>query len=300
LALSQALKGRQAPLSQDSERTTTIMIKPRPVQVIAVSSAKGGVGKSNVCINLAIAMAERGHRVVVFDAGMGLGNVDILLGLTVRQTLSDVLAGRCRLEDILIPGPSGIRIAPAPCGDPAMTRLGPAAYAGVIHAFSNLADQIDVLLIDTSSGMSDSLLAFLQAAQEILLVVSDEPAAIAGSCALMRLMNSEYGANRFRVLASQVRNGHEGQLLFDKLARVTARLTDIGIRYAGAIPYDEAVRKAVQRQKAVLEVYPGSRASVALRALAEKAEHWPLPAGPGGHVEFFLERLVGGGQTPGI
>src|SRR5690554_3077485 len=100
------------------------MIKPRPVQVIAVSSAKGGVGKSNVCINLAIAMAERGHRVVVFDAGMGLGNVDILLGLTVRQTLSDVLAGRCRLEDILIPGPSGIRIAPAPCGDPAMTRLG--------------------------------------------------------------------------------------------------------------------------------------------------------------------------------
>jgi flagellar biosynthesis protein FlhG len=269
------------------------MNKPRPVQVIAVSSGKGGVGKSNIAVNLGIALAERGRRVVVLDAGLGLGNLDVLLGLTVHHNLQHVLDGQCSLEDILVDGPGGIRVAPSASGSLAMTRLTAAQHAGLIHAFSDLGDQTDVLIIDTSAGVSDSVLAFLRAAQEILLVLCDEPTSIADAYALIRMMHRDYGTSRFRVLANQVRNDREGAQLFEKLTRVTGRFLDARLHYSGAIPSDDAVRKAVQRQKAFMEAYPRARASLAMRALAEKVESWPLPSAPGGHLEFFVERLVG-------
>lgn len=269
------------------------MNKPRPVQVIAVSSGKGGVGKSNVAINLGIALAEKGRRVVVLDAGLGLGNVNVLLGLTATRTLQDVVSGNCSLEDVLVEGPGGIRIAPASSGNLAMNCLSSQQHAGLIHAFSDLGDQIDILIVDTSSGISESVISFLRASQEILLVLCDEPTSIADAYALIRLMNQDYGTSRFRILANQVRNDREGSQLFEKLTRVTGRFLDAGLQYAGAIPHDEAVRKAVQRQRAFMETYPKARASLAMRALADKVESWPLPAAPGGHLEFFVERLVG-------
>lgn len=268
------------------------MTKPHPVQVIAVTGGKGGVGKSNVSVNLAIALAEMGRRVVVMDADLGLANIDVLLGLTANRNIADVLAGECSLADVLVNGPGGIRIVPASSGTQHMTQLSPMEHAGLINAFSELGDETDVLIVDTAAGISETVVSFLRASQEILLVVCDEPTSITDAYAMIKLLNREYGLYRFRVLSNQVRSQQEGKHLYNKLSRVTERFLDVALQYLGSIPYDEAVRKAVQRQRAVLDAYPRAKASLAFKALAQKVDAWPLPSTPRGHLEFFVERLV--------
>jgi len=272
--------------------TKNSMSRAHPVQVIAVSGGKGGVGKSNVSVNLGIALAQKGRRVVLLDADLGLANIDVLLGITANRNLQDVLAGDCDLKDVLVNGPGGSQIVPASPGTQRMTQLSPMEHAGLINAFSELGDQIDVLIVDTAAGISESVVSFLRASQELLLVVCDEPTSITDAYALIKLMNRDYGTNRFRILANQVRNEQEGRHLFEKLTRVTERFLDVALQYVGIVPYDEAVKKAVQRQRAVLDAYPRAKASLAIKALADKVDSWPLPSSPRGHLEFFVERLV--------
>ena len=154
------------------------MSKPHPVQVIAVSGGKGGVGKSNVSVNLGIALAQMGRRVVLLDADLGLANIDVLLGITANRNIQDVIAGECDLRDVLVNGPGGIKIVPASSGTQRMTQLSNLEHAGLINAFSELGDQIDVLIVDTAAGISESVVSFLRASQELLLVVCDEPTSI--------------------------------------------------------------------------------------------------------------------------
>jgi len=268
------------------------MSKPHPVQVIAVSGGKGGVGKSNISVNLGIALAQKGRRVLLLDADLGLANIDVLLGITAHRNLQDVLDGECDIRDVLVDGPGGIRIVPASSGTQRMTQLSPMEHAGLINAFSELGDEIDVLIVDTAAGISESVISFLRASQELLLVVCDEPTSITDAYALIKLMNRDYGVTRFRILSNQVRSEQEGRQLYEKLTRVTERFLDVALQYVGMVPYDEAVRKAVQRQRAVLEAYPRARASLAIRAIADKVDSWPLPSTPRGHLEFFVERLI--------
>ena len=131
------------------------MSRPHPVQVIAVSGGKGGVGKSNVSVNLGIALAEKGRRVVILDADLGLANIDVLLGIKAKRNLQDVLNGECDLKDVLVNGPGGIKIVPASSGTQRMTQLSAMEHAGLINAFSELGDQIDVLIVDTAAGISE-------------------------------------------------------------------------------------------------------------------------------------------------
>ncbi len=263
-----------------------------PVQVIAVTGGKGGVGKSNVSINLSVCLANMGRRVALLDADLGLANIDVLLGLSAKQNLENVLAGECSLTDIMLTGPGGIRIIPASSGTQRMCQLGAMEHAGLIHAFSEISDQIDVLVVDTAAGIADSVVSFVRAAQEILLVVCDEPSSITDAYALVKLLNRDYGVDRFRVVANMTRTPQEGRNLYSKLTQVAERFLDVTLQYVGHIPYDEAVRKAVQRQKPVVELSPRSKAATAYRQLAEKVDLWPLPTTPRGHLEFFVETLI--------
>jgi flagellar biosynthesis protein FlhG len=268
------------------------MSKSSPVQVIAITGGKGGVGKSNVSINLSLALADMGRRVVLLDADLGLANVDVLLGITSKGNIADVIAGECSLRDILVDGPKGIKVVPASSGTQKMVSLSHMEHAGLINAFSELSNDLDVLIIDTAAGISDGVVSFLRAAQEVVVVVCDEPTSITDSYALIKLLNRDYDMYRFRVLANMVRSQEEGRHLFSKLTNVTERFLDVALQYVGCIPFDEAVRKAVQRQRPVLEAYPRAKASIAFKALAQKADSWPLPSTPRGHLEFFVERLV--------
>lgn len=263
-----------------------------PVQVIAVTGGKGGVGKSNVSVNLAIALAELGRRVVVLDADLGLANIDILLGLSAARTIENVLQGECELRDIMVRGPGGIRVVPASSGTQKLTQLNSREHAGLIQAFSDIGDDIDVLIIDTAAGISEGVMSFVRAAQEVLMVVTDEPTSITDAYAQIKLLNRDYGLFRFRIVANMVKTPQEGMALFNKLTKVTDRFLEVALQYVGAVPQDDALKRAVQRQKAVIEAYPRSKAAMAFRALAKKVDAWPLPSTPRGHLEFFVDRLV--------
>ncbi|MFA7552883.1 MAG: MinD/ParA family protein [Spongiibacteraceae bacterium] len=271
------------------------MSSTHPVQVIAVTGGKGGVGKSNVSINLSVCLAGMGRRVALMDADLGLANIDVLLGLRPKRNLEDVMSGECSLLDIMLTGPGGIRIIPASSGTQRMTMLGAMEHAGLIHAFSEISDQIDVLVIDTAAGISDSVVSFVRASQEILIVVCDEPSSITDAYALIKLLNKNYNVDRFRVVANMTRTAQEGRNLYNKLTQVTDRFLDVTLQYVGGIPFDESVRKAVQRQRPVVEFAPRSPAASAYKQLAEKVDLWPLPSSPRGHLEFFVEQLVQGG-----
>lgn len=270
------------------------MSNKNPVQVIAVTGGKSGVGKTNVSVNLSVALAALGRRVVLLDADFGLANVDVLLGLEPKRTLSEVMAGECDLRDVLLTGPGGIKIVPASSGNQDLVSMTPQQHAGLIQAFSDLGDNLDVLVIDTAAGIGDSVTSFVRAAQEVILVVCDEPTSITDAYALVKLLNKQFGMTRFRVLANMAHGPQEGRNLFNKLVNVTERfLDDVALQYLGAIPYDEMVRKAIQRQRPVYEAYPRSKASLAFKAVAQKVDAWPLTDTPRGHLEFFVDRLIG-------
>jgi flagellar biosynthesis protein FlhG len=266
-----------------------------PVQVIAVASGKGGVGKTNVSVNLAVSLARLGRRVMLLDADLGLANVDVLLGLRPQHTLADVLAGTKSLDEILVSGPHDISIVPASSGIAKMANLSTLEHAGIVRAFSELQRPVDVLIVDTAAGIHDSIVHFCRAAQEVLVVVCNEPAALTDAYALIKVLNRDQGMFRVRVLANMVRDLSEGRALFQKLSGVCDRFLDVTLDLAGTIPYDDYLRKSVQRQKAVTELYPRAPASRAFQKLADQVSQWPLPQTSSGRIEFFVERLLGVG-----
>ena len=268
------------------------MVNPTPVRVIAVTSGKGGVGKTNVSVNLAISMAETGKQVMLLDADLGLANVDLMLGLQPVYNLSHVIEGKRSLDEVIMEGPSGIKVIPASSGTKKMAELSPVEHAGVVRAFSELSFDVDVLIIDTAAGISDSVVTFSRAAQEVIVVVCDEPASITDAYALIKLLNREYGLHRFRILANMVHSAQQGRELFAKISRVTDHYLDVTLDLMGVIPFDEYVRKSVQRQRAVTQLFPRSKAAQAFKSLCAKTDQWPAPGSAGGHLEFFVERLI--------
>ena len=268
------------------------MANPTPVRVIAVTGGKGGVGKTNVTVNLGVAMAELGKRVMVLDADLGLANIDVVLGLHAQRNLSHVMSGEASLEEIMVTGPKGLKVIPGASGMQHMAEMSPAEHAGLIHAFSEVANDVDVLLIDTAAGISDLVVSFSRAAQEQIVVVCDEPASITDAYAIIKLLNREHGVSRFRILSNMVKSVQEGRDLYNKMCRVTDQYLDVMLTYMGAIPYDEQLRKAVKSQKPVVEAYPRSRVAQAFKNLAKKADNWPVPTGVSGDLQFFVERLI--------
>jgi len=263
-----------------------------PVQVIAISGGKGGVGKTNVSINLAISLAEIGRRVMVLDGDLGLANIDVVLGLHPKYDLSHVLRGEKNLDEIIDEGPHGIRLVPGASGIQHMAELSPAEHAGIISAFSDSATNIDTLIVDTAAGISDTVISFTRAAQEVIVVVCDEPASITDAYAIIKLLNKEYGSSRFRILANMVRTPQEGRDLYNKMCAVTDRYLDVMLSFMGAVPYDDNLMKAVKSQKPVVTAFPRSKAAQAFKNLARKVESWPPPQGANGQMQFFVERLV--------
>jgi flagellar biosynthesis protein FlhG len=268
------------------------IVNPKPVKVIAVSSGKGGVGKTNVSVNLAVALASLGKDVMLFDADLGLANVDVLLGLNPAYDLSHVLAGERSLEEVIVDGPSGVKIIPASSGVSRMADLGQMEQAGLISAFSELGHALDVLVVDTGAGIAGNVINFCRASQEVIVVVCDEPASITDAYAFIKVMSREHGIQHFQILANMAHTVHEGRELYHKLSKTTDRFLDVTLTFMGSIPYDPRLRKAVQHQRAVVEAFPRSPSALALKRLAQQVNEWPEPVNTGGHVEFFIERLI--------
>lgn len=268
-----------------------------PVRVIAVASGKGGVGKTNVVANLAIAFAKSGKKVMVLDADLGLGNLDVLLDLAPRFNLGHVVRAEKTLQEVMVEGPHGIAVVPAASGIQAMAELDLRAQAALIQSFSELTMPLDVLLIDTAAGISSSVMTFSLAAQEIIVVISNEPTSITDAYALIKVLSRDYGHRRFRLLANMVHDAQEGRALYSKIAQVADRYLDVSLDFMGIIPFDPKLRRAVQFQRAVVDAFPNTPASLAFSRLSATVERWPRPVGSGGRLEFFMERLIAGSQA---
>jgi flagellar biosynthesis protein FlhG len=267
-------------------------VRPGPVQVIAVTGGKGGVGKTNVAVNLAAALAAKGDRVLLFDGDLGLANVDVLMGIAPRHTLEHVLDGRCTLEEAIVPSPAGFGVIPAASGVARMAGLSTTEHLGLVQAFSHLTAGLDVLIVDTAAGIADSVRQFCQAAQNVLVVVRDEPASLTDAYALIKVLHRSHGVHRFRILANMSSGHSAGDMLFRKLERVTGRFLDVVLEYAGEVPEDAFVRTAIREQRCVVQAYPSSPAARAFTRLAKQVARWPAAQGPRGNVEFFIERLL--------
>jgi len=264
----------------------------KPVKVIAVTGGKGGVGKSNVSVNLAVALSQLGDKVMLLDADLGLANVDIMLGLKTTRNIADVMKGDCELKDIILKGPYGLQIVPASSGTKNMAELSSIQHAGIIQAFSEIGQNLDYLIIDTAAGITDMVVNFVQAAQDVLAVVCDEPTSVTDVYALMKILNRDHKIVRFNVLANMVKTSQEGRELFANLNNVCSRFLDVTLNYLGSIPFDDNVRSSVKKQVPLLQAFPRSPASIAIKSLAKKIQQWPLPKDASGNIEFFMERLV--------
>jgi flagellar biosynthesis protein FlhG len=276
------------------------MIQPRPIRVLAVTSGKGGVGKTNIAVNLGVALSELGRQVVLLDADLGLANVDVLLGLQPKFNLSHLLKGERTLEEIMVDGPLGIRIVPAASGLQHMSELAMTEQAAVVRAFSEMEQDIDFLLVDTAAGISSSVINFARACQEIILVVCDEPTSLTDAYAFIKLLNRDYGLFRFQILTNMVQDARQGQALFTKLCKVTDRYLDVALNFLGVIPQDEYLKKAVQRQNPVVLAFPQSKSGQAFRSLAKKADSLPISDRSSGSLEFFMERMIQYGSAVGL
>lgn len=267
-----------------------------PVRTIAVTGGKGGVGKTNLSVNLSMALADMGKRTLLLDADLALANVDVLLGLTPRFTLADLVAGRCTLEDVLIDMPNGLMVVPAASGRRHMAELPAAQHVGLINVFSELERELDVMVIDTAAGITDSVLTFCQAAQDAVVVVCDEPASLTDAYALIKVLARERGVDRVQIVANMVRDLNEGRRLYDKLSRVCEKfLGDVSLNYLGCVPQDDWLRLAVQRQQPVVKAYPSSPSAQAISEIARRTSRWQAPTAPRGNVEFFVERMINRG-----
>lgn len=263
-----------------------------PVQTIALTSAVGGVGKTNIALNLALALSREGCRTMLLDADYGMTNIAVLLGLQSEVNLLDVLSGRYRLDDIIVTGPDDLLIVPASSGVRQISSFGVQECAGIVRAFSEFDQAIDSLVIDTATGISESVASFCAASSEILVIVSNDPVSVHDTIALIRLLHSEYAIARFHVVANMVLTAREGNELFRSLLMLLADDHDVRVSYAGYIPDDDALRQAVAQHQAVINAYPRSRSAMALRNLARRVNHLPRPDYPRGHLEFFVERLL--------
>ncbi|MBI2881382.1 MAG: MinD/ParA family protein [Candidatus Tectomicrobia bacterium] len=245
-------------------------LQSQGVRVIAVTSGKGGVGKTNVVANLGLALQRMNRRVGILDADLGLANMDILLGLKARYNIHHLLRGERPLAEVLVKGPGGVTILPAGSGVAALTGLEEDQWRIVYREMAQMGRGLDVLLIDTAAGISGNVVHFLRVAEEVILVVSPEPTSIVDAYAVMKVMSLEYGVREFRLLVNLVRSAEEARDVFHQLCRVSDQFLQIDIIFQGFVYRDEWVGKAVRRHQAVLEAFPRARASRSFEEVARR------------------------------
>ena len=260
----------------------------RTTRSIAVAGGKGGVGKTTVAVNLAMALAMSGRDTLLLDADMGVANVDVHLGLNPSRHLGHMLEGQCALQDLIIQAQNGLKVIPGGSGVRRLARMETREHAAVIHAFDELLQPPEFLIVDAAAGVADDVAMFAAASTDVMIVICDDLASLTDAYALIKILAQDFGVRRFRIVANMVRLVDEARKLYEKLARVCGRFLDVTLDYAGMVPHDEWLRQSIRHQNAVVDLWPSSRASMSLKQLAGKVAAWRDLMQPNmGRIVFF-------------
>ena len=262
-------------------------------KVFAITSGKGGVGKTNVVGNLAIACQRMGKRVLIFDADLGLANIDIIFGLNPRYSIEEVISGEKELSQIIVRGPEGVAIIPASSGVQELAHLTEGQKINLLNEFDILNSMFDILLIDTGAGISSNVIYFNLAAEERIIVVTPEPTSITDAYALIKVMFYQHETKNFLLLVNMVRDKKEAKSVYQNLSKVVARfMGGISIDYAGFIPLDRVLQESVSRREPVICCYPESSSSNSFKELANYLLRQTHRRPIDGNIKFFWKRLI--------
>jgi flagellar biosynthesis protein FlhG len=249
---------------------------PRGARITAITSGKGGVGKTLVAANLAAALARAGQRVLVLDADLGLANLDVVLNLAARVTLHDVFTGKASLDEALQPAPGGFSVLLAGSGLVEYSRMTPEVRDKLLDVIHQVRPRFDQVLLDTGAGISDVVLFTVSLADEVLIVATPEPTSLTDAYATVKVLATTQAPRPMRLLVNQVQRAGDGRAVRAQLQAVVDRFVNgalaqpVQLQWLGEVPLDSAVRESVQRRQLVMEALPGSPAAVALAAAANR------------------------------
>jgi len=263
------------------------------IRVISVTSGKGGVGKTSVVANLALALQNKEKRVLILDADLGLANMAVMLGLNPRYTISHVLQGEKRIEEVIVTAPGGFKLLPAASGIQELTELDNSQRLMLLNELDTLQDQFDILLIDTGAGISSNVMYFNFAAMEKIIIVTNEPTSLTDAYAMIKVLTQKYRQKRFKVLINSVRTAQEAEQIYRHLRLVVDQfLKSPSLDYLGWIPYDRYVPLAIRQQQMVLKRYPHTPASLHFIEVADRILAGAEDSVFEGDIKFFWRRLL--------
>jgi flagellar biosynthesis protein FlhG len=267
--------------------------RDRNARVIAVTSGKGGVGKTNLSVNLSVALARLGKEAMLVDGDMGLANANILLGMNATTTIADVLARDCGMADVVQRGPAGVHIVPGHSGSGILPGLDKNDRRRLADAFRPYAANLDHVIVDTASGIYPEAMELVASSDLTLIVLSAEPTAFMDAYALVKVLALDHGCNAVSIVTNMVEDENSGRALFQHFSEVVRRFLPIRLTHLGSVPRDDHVRESVFRKRCCLEAYPESRASAAFTRIARTIADADVPATEGGHRFFGMEVVHG-------
>lgn len=273
--------------------TQTIAPRTKSVKTIAITSGKGGVGKTTLTANLAYALALKGKRVLILDGDLGMANVDIIFGVKPNGHILEVIQGEREITDVLTPLTPNISLIPGGSGLVELNRLNPFQRRTLIDSIAQLEHRFDYLLIDTAPGLSDNVLYLNAAAQISAVIINPDPASLADSYGLIKVLHQEYKENKFSIICNQVNTEVEGLSLFNRFNEVVNRFLYIGLDYWGAIATDPLFKKSTQSQRLIMRHEPQSQSAQAIQAITSKLERKSQHLDQKAGLQFFWEQVVG-------
>ena len=262
------------------------------LKIIGIASGKGGVGKTTISTNLAVALAEAGHQVMLFDGDLGLANAQLALGIQAEYNFSHVISGEKTLNEIVVRGPSGIYVVPGASGMGKMADLGEAELRGVIQSFSEFNEPLDYLIVDAAAGIAPSVTTFLKACHETLVVVRDEPSSIADAYGIIKVLATEHDYKTIGLIPNGVPDQRAGQLLYQRLNAVSVKFLNLDLEYTYSIESDETILEAARKYTPVMTHSPGSTSARDFRKLAKEVQMLSISKRASGGLQFFVERML--------
>ncbi|MCK5541255.1 MAG: MinD/ParA family protein [Desulfobacterales bacterium] len=262
-------------------------------KVVAVTSGKGGVGKTNIVGNMAVALQNSGKRVVIVDADVGLANIDIIFNIHAKHDISHVVSGEKKLSEIMIKTEHGIKIVPGGSGFSHLTQLAEGEKLNLLSEFETLQNEADIIFVDTGAGISSNVLYFNAAADECVVIATREPTSITDAYALMKVLFNDYKVKYFKLVVNMVKSENEAKIVYSSLSGALDKfLKNVVLEYVGYVTTDNEMQKAVLKRKLVIDLDKNAVVSKNIEKIAFKIHDSEIRSSSNGSIKFFMNKVL--------